>query len=168
MAKNVNRVSEPKIDYRAEKPYMGIRIQTPFSGMFAQIDGIRRQLVTWFKENNVEPAGPPILRYHVIDMKGEMDMEYGIPVAEPLAGSDRVKAVSLPAGRYVSLIYSGSGLQGNKALIEHIRDNNIAIDNWQNEKGDVFGCRFEAFLTDPKIEPRKTKWDIEVAIKLAD
>ena len=26
----------------------------------------------------------------------------------------------------------------------------------------------KSYLTDPKTEPRKTKWEIEVAIKLAD
>ena len=35
-------------------------------------------------------------------------------------------------------------------------------------KRDNFRCRYEMFLTDPKVEPRKTKWSIELAIKLVD
>ncbi len=168
MAKNVNTQTDPQIDQRPETPYLGIRIQTPFAGMFKQIDRISRELRQWFKAQGIEPSAPPFLRYHVIDMNGEMDIEYGIPVAASLPGADGVTAGMLPAGRYVSLIYSGGGLRGNKALIEWSRANGLAFDRWDTEKGDNFRCRYERFLTDPKVEPRKTKWDIEVAIKLAD
>jgi hypothetical protein len=101
-------------------------------------------------------------------MEGDMEIEYGVCVEEPMAGDGRIQPGSLPAGRYVSLIYSGSGLQGNKALIQYIRDNNLPIDRWDTPQGDNFRCRFEMYLTDPKVEPRKTKWDIEVAFKLED
>ncbi len=168
MAKNVNKTSEPKIDFREEQPYLGIRIQTPFEGMFKQVGIITKELNKWFKAHDIAPQTPPFLRYHVIDMKGEMDIEYGIPVQTPHAGDDRVRPDVLPAGRYASLIYSGSGLQGNKALIKWAIEHNLPFDRWDDDKGDAFRCRYEAFLTDPKIEPRKTKWDIEMAIKLVD
>ena len=75
----------------------------------------------------------------------------------------------LPGGRFASLIYVGNGFTGNKALIEWVRArDDIAFDRWDTEQGDNFRCRYELFLTDPKVEHRKTKWDIEVAIKLAD
>ncbi len=168
MPKNVNKASELKIDQRPEIAYMGIRLVTPFKGMFAQMDIARKELLNWFKEQGIEPGKPPILRYYVIDMKGDMDMEYGFPVAKPLTGSGRIKAAVLPAGRYVSLVYSGGGYQGNKTLIEGARARGLVFDRWDTEKGDAFRCRYETYLTDPNIEPRKTKWDIEVAIKLAD
>lgn len=168
MAKNVNKASEPKIYFREELPYLGIRIQTPFEGMFKQVDLISKELRKWFKAHDIEQGTPPFLRYHVIDMKGEMDIEYGIPIKTLHAGDDRVRTDVMPAGRYASLIYSGSGLQGNKALLGWVYDNKLPVDSWKNDKGDVFACRFEAFLTDPKIEHRKTRWDIEVAVKLLD
>lgn len=161
-------VSEPKIDDRPEKPYMGIRTQTPFKGMFKVVDKLRKELSAWLEQQGIEPAGPSFLRYHVIDMAGEMDVEYGIPVETVLPGDKRVSAGVLPAGRYASVIYIGHGLTGNKALIEWAKANDIAWDRWDDEKGDAFRSRCETYLTDPKIEPRKTKWEIEVAIKLAD
>ena len=82
MAKNVNTATKPKIEYQPEKIYVGIRIQTPFSGMFKEIDKIRKELELWCKEKGIKAAEPPFLRYHCIDMKGEMDMEYCIPVKE--------------------------------------------------------------------------------------
>ena len=37
-------VGEPKVDYRAEKPYMGIRTRVPMKGMFKVVDNLRKQL----------------------------------------------------------------------------------------------------------------------------
>jgi hypothetical protein len=108
------------------------------------------------------------LRYHVIDMNGEMDIEVGLPVDSPLPGDGHITPGVLPAGRYASLVYTGSGLTGNKTLLDWARANDITWDRWKDPRGDAFGARLERFLTDPKIEPRKTKWEIEVAMKIAD
>jgi effector-binding domain-containing protein len=161
-------VSKPLIDDRDEQHYMGIRVQTPMKGMFKVVDKRFRALNTWMSEHSIEPAGPSILRYHVIDMSGEMDIEVGIPVTEPLPGDERVKPGVLPAGKYASVVYIGNGYTGNKTLIEWAKANGIAWDRWDDPRGDAFRCRYEAHLTDPKTEPRKTKWQIEVAIKLAE
>ena len=168
MAKNVNTATPAKIDYQPEVHYMGIRRVLPFSGMFKQIDGMRKELETWFKANGVEANGAPFLRYHCIDMNGPMDMEYGIPVKSPLSGTDTIKAGILPAGRYVSHIYTGGGYQGNKVLVEWIKANNIPVDRWDSPEGDNFAVRYEQYLTDPKIETRKTKIEILLAFKLKD
>ena len=162
-------VGSPKIDTRPDQIYMGIRTIAPFSGMFKVVDQLRKEMTKWVKENGIEPVGPPFLRYHVIDMRGEMDITFGIPVATALPDDGRVTAGVLPGGRFASLIYVGNGYTGNKALIEWVRArDDIAFDRWDTEQGDNFRCRYESFLTDPKVEHRKTKWDIEVAIKLAD
>ncbi len=161
-------VTEPRIDYRAEKPYIGIRIQTPMKGMFKVLGKLFKEISVWLEQQGVEPTGPLFLRYHVIDMAGEMDMEVGAPVAAALPGDNRVSAGVLPAGRYASLVYVGNGYTGNKTLVEWAKTNGIAWDRWDDAKGDAFRGRYETYLTDPKIEPRKTKWEVEVAIKLAD
>ena len=158
----------PKIDQRPEQIYMGIRTQTPMKGMFKIIDKLFKEINAWAKQNAVEPAGAPFLRYHVIDMEGEMDIEVGIPVKTALPNEGRIKSSSLPAGRYASLVYVGNGYTGNKTLVEWAKANGIAWDRWNDEKGDAFRSRYETYLTDPAIEPRKTKWEVEVAIKLAD
>ena len=166
--KNVNTQSQPRIDYRAEQPTLGIRVQTPFRGMFKVVDGLRKELNGWLAQQGVQPAGPPFLRYHVIDMDGEMDIEYGVPVRERMSGDGRVEPGVLPAGRYASLIYSGSGLQGNRALIEWAKQNGVPFDRWDDPKGDAFRARLETYMTDPKVEPRKTKWQVEMAVRVRD
>jgi effector-binding domain-containing protein len=164
----MTEVTEPKINYRPEKLYMGIRTQTPMKGMFKVIDKLFKELFAWAEQQKVKPAGPPFLRYYVIDMAGEMDIEVGIPVETTWPENERVSAGVLPAGRYASLIYIGSGLTGNKTLVEWAKANGIAWDRWNDPKGDAFRSRYETYLTDPDVEPRKTKWEIEVAIKLQD
>src|SRR5690349_4518475 len=117
----MTKIGKPKIDDRTEQNYMGIRTQTPFKGMFAVITKLFKEMNAWIKKQGIEPAGPPFLRYHVIDMEGEMDVEVGFPVAKPMPADGRVTPSVLPGGRYASLIYVGSGYAGNKALVEWAR-----------------------------------------------
>jgi effector-binding domain-containing protein len=161
-------IGKPKIDTRPEQVYMGIRTVAPFKGMSKVIGKLSEEMNTWIDEHHIEPAGPPFLRFHVIDMRGFMDIEFGFPVRKVLPDDGEVKASLLPAGRYASLVYSGGGISGNRALIEWVRAQGMDFDRWDTEKGDNFRSRYETYLTDPKIEPRKSKWEIEVAIKLAD
>ena len=84
----------------------------------------------------------------------------------PAAG--RVAVDRSPAGRYASLIYQGHGLTGNKALLAWAAAQGLVWDRWETPEGDAFRARYERYLTDPRVEPRKTRWDIELAIKLAD
>lgn len=159
---------KPHIDTRPEQVYMGIRTLAPFSGMSKVVTKIGKDMNKWIKERGVVPVGPPFLRYHVIDMRGTMDISFAFPVSELLPDDGLVAGGRLPAGRYASLIYTGSGLTGNKTLIEWVRGSGLEFDRWDTEQGDNFRGRYETFLTDAKLEPRKTRWEIEVAIKLAD
>jgi hypothetical protein len=97
-----------------------------------------------------------------------MNLEVGYLTLEALAGDARVQPGVLPAGRYATLTYKDHAMRANRALIEWSRDNELAFDRQDVSEGDLFGCRYEAYRTDPKVEPRKTKWEVELAIKLAD
>lgn len=163
-----NKIGTPKIEYRAEKPYLGIRTTTPFEGMFAVVTSLLKELRKWVNQHSIADKGPFFLRYYQIDMKGQMDIEVGFLITTPLAGDERIKPGRLPAGRYANLIYSGNGLQGHKALLDWAKANNLTLDRWHAPTGDVFGCRYEAYLTDYRIEPRKKLWEIDLAIKLAE
>jgi effector-binding domain-containing protein len=161
-------IGKPKIDTRPKQVYMGIRTIAPFKGMSKVIDRISKDLNAWVNEHDIKPSGPPFLRFHVIDMRGFMDISFCIPVRKALPDDGEIKADVIPAGRYASLIYSGGGISANRALIEWVRSQGMDFDRWDTEQGDNFRGRYETYLTDPKIEPRKSKWKIEVAIKLVD
>jgi hypothetical protein len=104
----------------------------------------------------------------VIDMKGLMDVETGFVVVSQQIGDERVKCDALPAGRYAHLTYSRYALRGNQALLIWVKEKKLEADREDTSKGDAFGCRYEAYLTDYRTEPRKTKWQVDLAIRLRD
>ena len=113
-------------------------------------------------------AGPTFLRLHVVDMKGLMDQQFGIFVPEPTSGHERIRPDVMPAGDYATLVYRNHTYQANVALQRWIRENGVSLDQRPTPSGDVFGGRYAAYLTDPNVEPRKTRWAIELAPHIAD
>ncbi len=161
-------IGEPAIAHRPERLSMGIRTVTPFRGLFAVRDALLVELRRWVRERQLDEGGPYFLRYHVIDMSGPMDIEVGLMVPRHITGEGRVQPGILPAGKYASLIYSRYGMRGNKALIAWARENGISWDRWDDPAGDAFCCQTESYLTDYRLEPRKSKWQVELSIKIAD
>lgn len=161
-------ISEPEITFRPQRYTIGIRTIAPFRGMFAVRDKLLKELRLWVQQHDISEQGPYFLRYHVIDMNDQMDIEVGYVVSEHHPGDAHVAPGVLPAGNYASLVYSRYAMRGNKALITWAKENHIRWDRWDNPAGDAFGCRYEAYLTDYRIEPRKSAWQVELAIKIAD
>src|SRR6266487_2071505 len=95
-------IGKPKIDRRPKQTYMGIRTIAPFKGMSKEISRIADELNEWVDEHKVKTSGPPFLRYHVIDMRGFMDISFCVPVSKTLPDNGEIKADTIPAGRYAS------------------------------------------------------------------
>jgi effector-binding domain-containing protein len=165
---NPVEIGRPGIERRAARHFVGIRIVTHFEGMFAQTDKLFKELRLWVNAHGLADQGPYFLRYHVIDMKGPMDVEAGFVVKSAVAGDGRVVAGVMPAGRYEHLTYSRYALRGNQALSIWSKENKLAEDKANTQAGEAFACRYEAYMTDYRIEPRKTKWQVDLAIKLMD
>ncbi|HEU5100539.1 MAG TPA: GyrI-like domain-containing protein [Roseiflexaceae bacterium] len=162
-------ISKPKLEQRGDQHYVGIRTQVPSSKFKKIIPQFLDELFAWLGKQGVQPVGAPFMRYHVINMAGNMDVELGVPVDSALAGDQRVRPGVIPAGRYAALVYSGvTGIAGNKALIEWANKNGIKWDRWDDPNGDAFRSRIEYFLTDPAEQPDRNKWETEVAIRVAD
>jgi effector-binding domain-containing protein len=163
-------ITEPKLEQRDAQPYVAICTQVPMRKFKTVIPQLLDEVFGWLAQRGVAPAGAPFMRYHVINMAGNMDVALGVPVATAVPGDARVTADVLPAGRYASLVYTGvkNGIQGNKALLDWGAANGIQWDRWHAENGDGFGARIEFYLTDPDDEPDPAKWETEVAIRLAD
>lgn len=165
------KLTEPKLEDRKEQRYMGIRTQVTMDemslGVIPQLIG---EVFGWLEKHDVAPSGAPFMRFHVINMAANMDIEIGVPVASDQAGDDRVRPGVLPAGRYASLIYTGvtNGIPANKALLDWGAEQGLGWDRWDVEEGDAFRSRFESFLTGPEDDPDPANWETEVAIRLAD
>src|SRR5262245_23962650 len=163
------KITEPKLEDRSEQHYAGIRTEVPMEQLPNVIPQLLGEVFAWLGKQGIPPAGAPLMRYHVIDMKAKLDIELGVPVAAAVPGDGRIAAGVVPAGRYASLVYTGvtNGIAGNRVLIDWAKQKGIEWDRWDTDKGDAFRSRIESYLTDPDDEPDPAKWETEVAIKLA-
>ncbi len=159
--------SPPRVVELPERPTLGIRVVTPFRGMLGTASALTKELLTWLGASDAERVGYGFLRLYVIDMSGPMDIEVGFVTRTPHDGDERVRPGVLLAGRYATLSYVNHSIQANRALIDWARDNELAFDRHDTPAGDAFACRYEMTLSDPQLEPRKTRWEIELAFKLA-
>ena len=160
-------IQPPRVEQRHAKTCLGIRVVTPFRGMLRVRDELLVELWSWLASHDIEASGPFFLRLHVINMEGPMDLEVGVITTTALEGDDRVRSGVLPAGRYATLTYIDHARRANRALIDWARDNGITFDRWDDPGGDAFACRYEAYATDPRTEPRKTKWQVELNMRVA-
>jgi effector-binding domain-containing protein len=165
-------MSVPEIVTRAEQPYVAIRGHVSMAeiGAFAGRTG---EVFGWLGARGLTPAGPPFLKYNVIDMARQLEIETGVPVAAKVdsAGDGEVVSGVLPAGRYATVTHAGhpSELMGvTKALLDWAAGQGLTWDMSCGSDGDRWGGRLEFYLTDPREEPDMSKWVTRLAFRLAD
>lgn len=162
-------IGKPRIDHREALPYMGIRAHVTMADLAGDvIPTLLDEVFAWLGREGIDPGGAPIVRYHVIDMAAELEIEVAVPVRDTVPGDGRVAPGTMPAGRYASLEYRGAddGVAGNRALIEWAAQAGLGWDDFESERGHGFVGRYETLLTDPATESNPADWVTEVAIKL--
>jgi effector-binding domain-containing protein len=161
---------EPRIQERAAQHYAGIPVTVTMDGLPAAVDSAFPELFGWLAGQGIPPAGPPLIRYLVIDMAGEMQIEMGVPVAAPITASGRIQPGTLPEGRYAVLRHTGpyDGLvASNAALQRWAQEHVIEFDTWDTPQGSAWRGRAEHYLTDPSQEPDPGKLETDVAYLIA-
>src|SRR5580658_9179899 len=133
----------PHIADRAEQPYAAISGLVTMAGIgpLAQRTG---EVFGWLAARGIAPAGPPFLRYNVIDMERELDIEAGVPIAAPAEGDEHVKVDRLPAGRYVVMNHIGSPdtlIGAVDRLLSWADSQDLTWDSADTPAGDRWGCR---------------------------
>lgn len=161
---------EPHLDERAGQNYAGIRARVPIRKMKKVIPPALNELFGWLASRGIEPAGAPFVRFLLINMEALMEIEMCVPTTAPITGEGHINTGWLPAGRYAALTYRGvsNGFEANGALLNWGAQQGLTWDVRNLPEGDAFGGRFETYLTDPDDEPDQKKWQVEVAIRLAD
>lgn len=157
---------EPQIQARAAQHYAGIPATVTMDTISTAVDSGFAELFGWLAGNGIGPAGPPFIRYLVIDMAGDLQIELGVPVSAPVTGSGRVQPGVLPAGRYAVLRHTGSydGLvASNGALQQWAAGHGVQFDTQDTARGSAWGGRVEHYLTDPSQQPDPAKWATDVA-----
>lgn len=160
----------PEIMPRAAQPYAGISAWVTMTSIGSVADRIP-EIFGWLGGRGLAPAGPPFFRYHVIDMERELLVEVGVPVAIPIDGEGGVRGGTLPAGRFVVMTHTGAPatlVAATGLLLGWAAERGLAWDVERTDKGEQWGCRLESYLTNPADEPDTSKWETQLAFRLAD
>src|SRR2546430_17144866 len=77
----------PTIAYRAEQPYLAVKGPVTMNTIPAIADRFP-EVFGFLAAKGIEPAGAPFLKYNVIDMEQQLEMEAGgpLPAGEPRRG----------------------------------------------------------------------------------
>lgn len=159
----------PRIAERPAQPYIAIReqVRIPFGAI---IDRVIPELMKRANELGIEDPGPVFFKYNIIRMP-ELEVEFGMPTKQPLAGGDRLISGVLPAGRYASLTYWGhydNLMEVTALLIGWAKQKGLEWDAETLADGDHFACRLETYINSPAEEPDPAKWETVLEFKLRD
>jgi effector-binding domain-containing protein len=162
---------QPQVQQRAAQHYAAIPMTVTMDTIPQAVDQAFPELFGWLAAQGLEAAGPPFIRYLVIDMAAELKIELAVPVGRPVAGSGRVQPGVLPEGRYAVLRHTGSydGLfSANAALQRWAAEQGVTFDTWAAPDGAAWRGRIEQYITDPSKEPDPSKWETDVAYLIGE
>ena len=63
--------AEPQITQRPPQPYAGLAATATMTNLASVVDAGFPEVFSWLGRRGIEPAGPPFIRYHVVDMDGD-------------------------------------------------------------------------------------------------
>lgn len=164
-------ITEPKLERRKKQHYAAIRMAVPIPfGKYLQ--PAWDEVYDWLQSKGIKPSGPAIIRYLTTDMSKELDIDVGFTVDKAVKGDDRITTDFLPAGKYATLIYTGSyGGKGifkaTVALLEWAKENKIKWNTTKKKSVEWWNGRAEFYFSDPAVEkdPKKFKTELAFLVK---
>lgn len=158
----------PEIVEWGAKSYVAVRLPVviPFG---QEVDPAFEELFEAFAQAGVEPDGVEFIKFNVVDMP-RLEIEVGMTTDALVPLSGRLVNGVLPAGRYVSMTYTGpyDGLYDATAmLVGWAKEKGLQWDARSTENGDVFASRLEVHDNNPSIEPDPAKLVTTLLFKLA-
>ena len=159
----------PHIITRTAQRYIAVRltVSIPFGD---DIDPAFDELFSAFSSAGVEPNGMEFIKFNLIDMP-RLEIEVGMTTDAVIPVTGRLIEGELPAGRYVSLTYTGSYadlMEVTAMLVGWAKEKGLKWDSHQTPDGEKFACRLEVHDNNPSIEPDPAKLQTTLLFKLAD
>ena len=138
----------------SEQPYLGIRATATMDQLSAVMGPLFGEVYGYIQQSGQVPAGMPFTIYY--EMKGNsVEFECGMPVATPIAGTDRIKAGNLPAGKAATVTHIGP--------YEGLGQTWTKLAKWIDSQGlQAAAPPWEVYVTDPGAEPDQTKWRTDI------
>ena len=168
---NSKMTNEPVAGICAEQPYVSIPLEVTLKE-WGRANALVEEIFAWLEDKGVQPSGAPFYRYFVIgDTDKNFKLEVGVPITSPMFGDERVITGTIPAGKYATLVHYGhpDHISNSFTVLEEwAKEHEVEWDNQMEGDKEVWGGRFEYYLTDPAVEPDLEKWSTEIAYKIKE
>ena len=136
------------------QPILGIRTTITMDRIGEVMGPLFGEVFGHIQQSGQAPAGMPFTIYHSLD-GDTVDLECGLPVASPLAGTARIRAGDLPAGTMATVTHMGP--------YDNLRHTWEALTEWMKSQGlQAAGAPWEVYVTDPGAEPDQSKWRTDI------
>lgn len=116
------------------------------------------------------PFGPPFYRYRVIGgREGPWEVEVCFSVEGEPPEPDGAIAATFEAGRYAKWLHHGHPDQleaVQEAFAARLAEVDLEPDNTHEGGTERWRGWFEAFMTDPTVEPDPENWDTLIACRV--
>ena len=141
-----------------EKVTMAVRVTVAVEDLPKALGDGYGEIMGYLASRGVQPSGMPFAMYYNMDMHN-LDVEMGLPVAEPLEGQGRIGPGTLPGGKAVVEMHVGP----YEKLEETYRK---VMDYIEREGLQTESYMYESYLNDPgEVAPEELKTEIVFPIK---
>jgi effector-binding domain-containing protein len=169
----------PRVVTRPEQPYLGIRGSArDEQGFRDAVDRAFPLLYAHLAARDLEPAGPAVFRYRVVEdatvpapEPPPAEFDVAVPVATAQDGDGEIRAGVLPAGRWaVTLHRGGYATLPDAHAVTHtwVAEEGLRIAHRLTPAGTAYVGAFEQFVRGPIDPPEPEGWETLVAYLLAD
>ena len=139
-----------------DRPMLSVRTRAGVQDLPRVLGDIYGRIMVYLGEVKTQPTGMPFVIYYNMDMSN-LDIEVGFEAPNGLSGKEDIQAGKIPAGKVVSLIYTGPYEECGPAY--------EAMGKWMIENNlDGTGVVIEFYLNDPQVDP-PAQTRIEMLIK---
>ena len=147
-----------EVKERTEQKTLAIRLITPVEKLSEVMGASFGEIAQYLQSQWAYPAGPPYAMYFNMDMSN-LDVAMGFPVQGDIAGNDRIKRVSIPAGKTATIMHTGP--------YDKIEEAYNALTAFVKEKElETEPICYEFYLNDPReVKPEELKTEIFFPIK---
>lgn len=131
------------------QPILFVRLRTPVEALPGEMGKAYAAIGQYLGRLGQYPAGPPYAAYYNMDMQ-DLDVEIGLPVAEPVPARGDIQAGQMPGGRAAACLHIGpySALQPTyDALMAFIEEQGLKPT----------GVAYEIYLDDPGQTPEEER-----------
>jgi len=154
-------LSDLKIEYRDELPYVAIRRTVHMQEIAKDLPPLIPEILSWVDRKKLTQTGPVFFRYLSRDENGVMEAEVGVPISRPAKGDDQVLSGTFPPGNYLAATHTGPYMELRKshsAMDAYARNNGLKEGGAKGENGSFVGTRAEFYVTHPDEVPDPKNW----------